>query len=465
MIKIRVLAFLTIILLLPILGCKIFSTERMPPATVLSGIPGATAQPPGIATALIATPIQAEEPNVISIWFNQDKDFKSKVYFAFVIENPNVNLVLTNLEYQVVAYDASETILGTYSSVDIGVLFPGERRAISGPYWIDVPESSTVTRISVQITRSADVQISEQHGSPFTTEKVAYFSTPFSRITGVIQNNLNADISYLGVTAIAYDESGNIIGAGYDEIGSITGRGGWGLGRLPANGYIPAIIGIHIVGEPAKVELYPFLINTDAIEEPSQTIEALRITTVGASQSCWGMVVENTDTKTRYNSGYTLIAYDENGVVLDITEIVVSMIFPGERLGVSGFFDLPQQTKLGKVEAHTDSGSVDESDIWGFQKAGITGNPLIAEGASYPSENYGGLITGIIKNSYGKDLQYIWVTAIAYDASGAIIGGWSTNVSSVPANGQIAISIWSNLQSSPAVIELYPTLSLNSLLP
>lgn len=461
MIKNKALAFLAIILLLPILACKIQATERTPPATVLPGMPGVPPQPPSITTAVIATPTQpihAEKVNIVSTWFYQDKDFKSKVYFAFVVENPNPNLALANMQFQAVAYDASETILGT-GTVDIGVLFPGERRAISSSNWLEVPESSTVTRISVEIIRSAEAQISKQRGSPFTTEKVTYFSGyAYSRITGVIRNTLNADISNIFVTAIAYDESGNIIGAGTDLLESY----------LPADGSRPVIIRIQIVGEPAKVELYPFLYEIEDIDKLSQSIEALRIVAVGANQDQYnqaylGMIVENTDTKARDHSLCTLIAYDENGTVLEITRIVVPLIFPGERLGVSGFVSLPEQTKLGKVEAQVlSSGSADESDFWGIQKAGITGNPLTAKGASYPSDNYDGLITGIVKNSYGKDLQDIQVTAIAYDASGAIIGGWSTTVSSVLANGQIAISIWTNLKSPPAVIELYPTLILTS---
>jgi hypothetical protein len=455
MIKNKALAFLAIILFLPILACKILSTERMPPATVLPGIPGATAQPPSIATAVIpsATSVQqtTPPPDVVATWFYQDKQIKSMVYYAFVVENPNPNLALANLQFQVVAYDASETILGT-NTVDIGMIFPGERLAVSG-FGPNVPESSTVTRIGVQISRSAEARISEQRGSPFTTEKVTYFSgQAYSRVTGIIRNTLNTDISNLTVTAIAYDERGNIIGAGKS----------W-LDSLPANGYNAAVVDLQIVGEPAKVELYPFL-TSSVIEEPSQTIEALRVASVGASmdqynQGFWGMIVENTGTKAPSNSRYTMIAYDENGIVLVTTTGFIGLIFPGERLGVSGYLNLPEGTRLGKVEARIYSGVIDYNS-WGILKAGITTNPLTAEQATYLPGEYGGRVTGIVKNSYDKDLQNIQVTAIAYDASGAIIGGWSTYVSSVPANGQVAIDIPVNCPATPVEIEVYPTLTV-----
>jgi hypothetical protein len=217
---------------------------------------------------------------------------------------------------------------------------------------------------------------------------------------------------------------------------------------------------MHMAGEPAKAALYPF-VDEKWRTEQFYRIETTRITAIGGRQdqyraTAWGMILENRDSKTHFDMQLNLIAYNENGLVLDIWRNTIAVIFPGERLGFPGHTRLPENTKLGKVVAQIGYDTIDPSDRYGFQKAGITSNPLTAEAAPY-NQSLGGLISGTVRNSFGRDLDPIMVTAIAYAADGTILGGWETSIGSVPANGQAVFTIQTDLTSPPARIELYPT--------
>jgi hypothetical protein len=452
----KALALLAILLLLPIPACTPQNTVQAPQGTAASEVPGAAAtNPPGVIgpAATIPAPVQAAPPEITATWFLQDT-ITPRVYYAFFVRNPNPGLALENAGYQVVAYDASEAILSTDGGI-IGVLFPGEQRAMSTEFGLSIPQGSTVSRISVQFTQSADISNSGQRGSPFTSEKVTFSQDQaISRITGIIQNHLNADVSPVVVTAIAYDAGGKIIGAGISSIAP-------GL-ALPAKGTDPVVVPIHKAGEPARVEFYPFIYHLGDITAAAKSNETLHIAAAGGSRdqpysTSWGMVLENKDTKAHFMIQCRLIIYADNGQVLEIATKVFAVIFPGERLGISGYTNIPENTKVGRVEAQKCSGSTDETDFWGLRKAGLTGNPLAAGKPAY-NQDLGGLISGIVTNAYGRDLNPITITAIAYDASGAIIGGWENTGLSIPANGQAAYTIPTGLLSPPAAIEIYPTL-------
>lgn len=453
----KTLACLIIFLLLLIPACNRPDIVQAPAGTAAAGLPAVTvtdktAKPVPTRTARPSKlSAIAKQPEILATWFLQDSSFRYQVFFAFVVRNPNPDLALEKAEYQFVAYDAADTVLGKVTG-QIGVLFPGEQRAMSKGYDLYVPDKSTVKRVSMEISRPAEAFKLEPGSNPFTAGKVTYFQDQVDgpRITGEVQNHLKYDIYNLYVTAIAYDKNGNIIGAGTDAA----------YARIHPTGIQPVLVRIQMAGEPAKVALYPFVYEK-WYTGSGYPLEPAQVTAIGGRQdqygaTSWGMILENRDSWAHFDMQLNLIAYDENGLVLDIGRDVIAVIFPGERLGLAGHTRLPENTELRKVVAQIGYDSIDYSDRYGFQKAGITRNPLTAEAAPY-DQSLGGRISGTVRNSSGMDLDPIMVTAIAYAADGGILGGWETTIGSVPANGQAAFTIHTNLTSPPARIELYPT--------
>ena len=66
--------------------------------------------------------------------------------------------------------------------------------------------------------------------------------------------------------------------------------------------------------------------------------------------------------------------------------------------------------------------------------------------------------TGTITSPYKTDARMAIVYAVAYDSTGAIIGGGNSNTMTVPANGQVPVEMDLVVAGKPARVELYPAL-------
>jgi hypothetical protein len=80
----------------------------------------------------------------------------------------------------------------------------------------------------------------------FTASNISYKADSyFPKVTGEIQSPYTKDVTNLRVTAIAYNEAGDIVGGGYTY-----------LDFVPANGKIAVEVSITTAGTPASIELY-----------------------------------------------------------------------------------------------------------------------------------------------------------------------------------------------------------------
>ncbi len=389
------------------------------------------------------------------MWYAQDKNSPSMLYYAFIVENPNQTIAVTETEYQVVAYDLTGTILGT-ATANVSVIFPAETQGLAGQEPIDVPEKSSVAKVDVQVMHSGVAHQFDFTGSPFTTDKVTYFPDPDTpRVSGIVKNlTANTDFTNLTVSAIAYDAKGMIVGAGSSE---------W-ISSLSADSTAYVVIDIKTSGNPAKVVLFPALSEGWQANQASPQQEPVQVLAVGASEdqygsTTYGFVVKNTDTKNaRVNIECDIAAFNDSGEVIATTNDMIGVIFPGERQAAAGDLSVPQKMKVAKMEVVIHS-STDDHDEWGLQAANVSASPLTVGQGKYLKGDYQSKVTGILKSSWGKDLANIKVTVIAYDASGNVIGGGSTYIDNVPANGQVAIEIPLSVPQDPAKLEIYPSFS------
>lgn len=164
------------------------------------------------------------------------------VGWAFIVENPNSGLAVVNSQYQVAAYDASGTVLKTDSGY-IPIVLPGERLAIASDLILN--EGQVAGRVDVQV-RTGEFEPLEVT-SLFTTENVAYLPDDyFPKATGVVVSSATRDLENIRVSAVAYDEAGNIIGGGFTY-----------LDFVPAGGRAAVEVSITTSAPPARVELYP----------------------------------------------------------------------------------------------------------------------------------------------------------------------------------------------------------------
>ncbi len=290
-------------------------------------------------------------------------------------------------------------------------------------------------------------------GSPFKVEQENYFhNQSFDIATGIISNPLDKDISEVSITAIAYDKTGKIVGAG----------GNVGQNYLVAGGKVAVSMNINTEGEVASVKLFPALWGgTEIRDNPVKDLPLVK--QAGFSQTDYGQVnyaflIDNTNTSQIFRYlPFTAAFYDENGKVLGVSSGQISLIFADEIQGQTGMASLPNKTKAAKVEIQI----VPPRDLYSsdeIAKTGLKSNPLSTEQVSFLPSQYDAKVTGFVKNSWEQEIR-AEVVAIAYDAGGAIIGGGNAYIESIPAGGKVAVEVHMMMTVKIAKVELYPSVS------
>ena len=151
------------------------------------------------------------------------------------------------------------------------------------------------------------------------------------------------------------------------------------------------------------------------------------------------------------NSEYQVAAYDANGAVIDTDSGSLDIIFPGEKVGIAGdIFANDATQKAAKIQVQLRSGSA---------RASTDKNPLSVANVTVQSGSFSQNATGVVSNAGASDLKDVQVYAVAYDASGAIVGGGFTFLDFVPGGGSSAAKLSLTTSSKPAKVEMYATYS------
>lgn len=195
-----------------------------PAATsAITGAPAPSPQPtlPPPSPTPIQPPTREPTPapnplTVVAQGFGQRNGAAS---YAFVVSNPNPDLLAQNVRYQVAAYNADGVVLlaDTDSIAQIG---PGQRMGVAKQ--VNLPANLTVSRIEVLIRPGQFVQAPPLQELPVSN--VAFIQGDPPLITGILSNPLNRDLANIRVVGIAYDNVG-VIGGGATEVPFAPARG------------------------------------------------------------------------------------------------------------------------------------------------------------------------------------------------------------------------------------------------
>jgi len=171
--------------------------------------------------------------------FSQIQD---RVAYAFIVTNPNSKLAVTNSEYHIEFYDKAGRLLTTASQF-IALILPDQTLGIAGT--LDLNNEFRVYTIAVNIR---DGDVIQDVDFPVSAVGRANFQPGeyFNRTTGLIKNRSGRDFEDIKISAIAYDEKGQIIGSGHTF-----------LPFLFASTSTRVDINMQTTGTVSKVELYP----------------------------------------------------------------------------------------------------------------------------------------------------------------------------------------------------------------
>jgi hypothetical protein len=169
------------------------------------------------------------------------------------------------------------------------------------------------------------------------------------------------------------------------------------------------------------------------------------------SAGSFAFIVQNPNPDYAYeDTPYQVAAYDAAGSVLKTESGHIEALVAGQQLGVAGRLYLPENTTISRLDVQLLAG----------RAVALGPVPtLTAENVGYRDDRYSPKVTGIVKSPYDKNVTYARISALAYDAGGAIIGGGFTFLNFVPAHGQSAVEVNVKTTGKPARVELYPTIS------
>ncbi|MDD5368132.1 MAG: FxLYD domain-containing protein [Anaerolineaceae bacterium] len=361
---------------------------------------------------------------------------------VFMVENPNQDQAIERSEYQVAIYDEAGTVLKTDSGY-LTLILPGEKTALIAESYLE--KGQKAAKVEIQVN-SGDASSLDLNAAPYSVDQIKFLpDNYFPKVTGVIKNGLNRNISEMRVAAVAYDKSGVIIGGGYTY-----------LSFLPASGQAPVDISMVVKGNPDKVEIYPGLSGLSDFEEATIGDDVVHLVSYGfgqsSSQVAVAFIVENPQSGTPLEgTQYQVGIYDEAGNVLDTESGYVNLIFPGEKQAVVASAFVPDGKKAVKVDVQINPGRSVTHEL--------SATPFTTDQVKFTPGSYTAKVTGVVQNTLDKQVKQVEVVAVAYNEQGEIIGGGYTYLDFVPANAKSAVEVSVTVTGKPAKVELYPSLT------
>jgi len=196
----------------------------------------------------------------------------------------------------------------------------------------------------------------------------------------------------------------------------------------------------------------------NAISSNESMEEKFNLNTLGFVQDAYGnvhygFVVNNLDeVLSLYATNYQATAFDKSNKVIGAASGTIPLTFPNEKMGVTGSLSVPEGGRVARLEIAIDQQSAD-----GFELP--VSNPLTSDRVTFIPSTLQPRVTGIVRNSLDKDIQYVPLDVIAYDRDGKIIGVGDGLISSVPAEGNAAADVFIYAADQPDRLELYPQIT------
>jgi hypothetical protein len=177
-----------------------------------------------------------------------------------------------------------------------------------------------------------------------------------------------------------------------------------------------------------------------------------------AQEVGYGFLVKNSDPTYAYEyTEYKIAAYNAAGTVVETSSGYISLILPGQTLGIASSLYLSEGVTVSEIKFSLVPGTpVDAGNSL----------PFTASQAVYYPNDYYPEAMGLITNPYSQDITDLTVYALVYNSAGEIIGGGSTYLYFILANRSTGVDVYVTSAGTVAYVELYPAMtSLTDLTP
>lgn len=153
--------------------------------------------------------------------------------------------------------------------------------------------------------------------------------------------------------------------------------------------------------------------------------------------------------------GYQIAVTNSEGEIIATDSGFITALFPDQVLGLAGTLFLDEGQVISSLDVQLSSGEE------------VATGPLdtfTVDKTQYLAGDFSNGVTGLITSHFTRPFDNVRVSAITYNDSGIINGGGFTFANFIPANDSIGVDVSVTSSSEVARVELYPTVSILSLL-
>lgn len=442
-------------------GERATETPAPPPTVVIptTATPPSVAGPAPTATAPEATPTPTPTlpPSGGSLrveqWGYSQAEAYAEVSWGFLVSNQDrASAVLDTAYILTFVDDTGETIKADEGYID--VIMPGAEIGIGGSTFLPEGAIARSMRVDLRPGHLATPSIQPK----IVIDAVTYFErSVFPIATGAASVDFDRPVESIEVYAVSFDRDGAIIGGG----------NAWLPFVLPGQP-VGVEVSVPSLGQPARIELYPVMtaetIHSDELARANGDDRTIAVDEQGwgvvasSGEVGWGFVLHNpSDTLAVEPVLYQVTAWDADGGVLATNASYVSVLLPGERLGVGGSVFTPDGAAPDRVDVQILGRAYSEVNA----SAGV----LKVSNVQLLPDTLTPRATGAVTNDLDADLSGVEVFAVGYDVHNAIIGGGFAFIDALPAHGEAPVEVALAVGGEPARVELYATLSASSQIP
>ncbi len=375
------------------------------------------------------------QPIIHKYGFGQDDQ---NFAYSFIIENPNTELMLTDVAYSVAVFDESGVVVESESSY-IDQILPGQTLGISDEIYLD--DGVVVASIQIQV-KADDYEMSDEN--PITISNIHFSEDDYSSyVSGILLNPYDEILKSARINAILYDVNDNIIGGGYTY-----------LNFALANSEIGTEASTTYAGEVDHAELYAVksYFSDNTVVGDAKPIEILKY---GFGQDDYslgvGFIISNPNQAYAIeDSYYQITSFTSDGYVIDTEYDYIDILYPNQTIGIA---DEPYLLDGYEVA------SIDIQILNGDFVAYDTPEEFTVDNISIQVGDYSSKVTGQISNPYAENISDLVINVIVYDENDEIIGSGYTYLDFILGNSISAVDPGITFNGVPARAEIYPQIT------
>lgn len=383
---------------------------------------GATPTSPApTSTPALVLPLLIEDSGYV-----QDGD---TVAYGFTVHNPNPDLTVEASDYRVVAYAEDETALGSQRG-RIARIAPEAIWGVGGQ--VRLESSAPVARLDIVLT---DGDAAPFFPTPaFVVDSLAVFRTlgePRVWATAVMHSPYHLGASGVPVAVIFLNEDGDVLSGAMTYVSYIPGEGQVGLSvsteveGVTTARFFPAAGSATTLHDPRTWPagaVAPEVVAQGFVQDQTSFI--------------WAAEVRNaSDRYALQRWRVALTVYDAADRVLATSTAHPSWLLDGQQRALTRRLLLPEDQRADRVAvAILPEDFVPAPEVAGLPRFGT-------EAVTFEAHDLFPKVHGRIVNPTDRDVTYIQVVALLYDAQGAIVGAGATYLDFIPASGKAAVAV------------------------